>query len=147
MISIFPDINIPQSATETPVAITYGRELDFDFSTGEFVLVNGAPRVLDGVRALKVWIEKTIRTARYRFPVYTFAYGCELEDIIGLDLPRTVLESEIPRVIKEALIYDNRIADVHTFEIDRGGDWLMIEFTVITFNGQTLGISYRGSEL
>jgi len=134
--AIFPEVTVPdseQSDTGT-VTVTYGKELAFDFAAGNFIMVDGRPKALEGVEALKVWIEKTIRTARYRWPAYTFQYGCELEDIIGLDIPRVVLESEVRRVIRDALIYDDRIEDVRDFVIERGGDWLKVAFTVITFD-------------
>lgn len=136
--SIFPDIVIPEEVTREPEPITYGKELDFDFTKGEFILEDGAPRVLEGVDALRVWITKTILTARYRFPIYSFDYGCELEDLIGYDIPKVVLEAEIPRVIREALIYDSRINDVKDFTIVRGNDYVIVEFTVVTFDGQSL---------
>ncbi|MCL6560736.1 MAG: DUF2634 domain-containing protein [Firmicutes bacterium] len=132
--SLYPDIPVSQPATTNTKPITYGKELAFDFAAGDFVMEDGRPKVVEGIEALKVWIEKTIRTARYRFPIYTFQYGCELEDIIGLDIPSPVLESEVTRVIREALIYDNRIKDVRDFIFERGGDWLKVEFTVITFD-------------
>lgn len=135
--SIFPEIPIPETITQSST-VTYGRELDFDFTKGQFVMVDGTPRVLEGPDALRVWITKTLLTARYRFPIYSFNYGCELEDVIGYDIPRVMLESEIPRVIREALIIDNRIEDVRDFIIERGSDWLKVEFTVITFDGQSI---------
>jgi len=124
MANIFPDIVIPERQVSSTV--TYGKELAFDFVTGEFIMQDGAPRVLTGIDALKMWIEKTIRTVRFRFPVYSFSYGCELDDIVGYDLPRVVLESEVPRAIREALIYDDRISDVRDFVVERGGDWLKV---------------------
>lgn len=133
---IFPDITIPEEVT--PQSVTYGRELDYNFTTGQFVMEDGAPRVLEGPDALRIWITKTLLTARYRFPIYSFAYGCEMEDFIGYDIPRAVLEAEIPRVITEALIYDNRINDVRDFSIERESDYLIVEFTVITFDGQSI---------
>lgn len=137
MASIFPEFE-PTGNQETVTQITYGKELAYDFEKGDFIYQDGRPKIVEGTEALKVWIEKAIRTARYRFPIYTFQYGCELEDIIGLDLPRAVLESEVQRVIKEALIYDDRIEDVRDFIIERGGDWLKVTFTVITTLGDTL---------
>lgn len=144
---ILPDIAIPDDiaiATTQSAKITYGKELDFNFTTGQFVMEDGAPRVLEGVDALRIWITKALLTARYRWPIYSSAFGCELEDIIGYDLPRAVLESEIPRFVREALIYDDRIEDVKDFVIERGGDWLKVTFTVVTFDGQTLrqGVTY-----
>lgn len=137
MASIFPALEVTD-APEAETQITYGKELAYDFEKGDFIYEDGKLKVVEGMEALKVWIEKAIRTARYRFPIYSFQYGCELEDIIGLDLPRAVLESEVQRVIKEALIYDDRIEDVRDFIIERGGDWLKVTFTVITALGDTL---------
>lgn len=133
---IFPDIKIPEETATQP--ISYGRELDYNFTTGQFVMEDGAPRVLEGPDALRIWITKTLLTARYRFLIYSFAYGCEMEDFIGYDIPRVVLEAEIPRVIREALIYDDRIDDVRDFSIGRESDYLIVEFTVITFDGQSI---------
>lgn len=137
MASIFPDIKVTETGQTATNQVSYGKELAFDFEAGDFIYIDGQPKVVEGVEALKVWIEKTIRTARYRFPAYTFQYGCELEDIIGLDIPRAVLESEVKRVIREALVYDDRITEVKNFIINRGGDWLNIEFDVVTFDDNT----------
>ena len=136
--SVFPEINVSGETTGTPEVLSYGKELAFDFEAGDFVYENGAPKVVEDIEALKVWIEKALRTARYRWPIYTFNYGSELEDIIGLDIPRAVLESEVQRVIREALIYDDRIDEVQDFVIERGGDWLKVAFTVVTVLGDTL---------
>jgi hypothetical protein len=138
---IFPAINVP--TIDSQATVSYGKELAFDFGSGEFSLDDGKPRVVEGLEALEVWIEKAIRTARYRFPIYSFEYGCELEDIIGKDIPRAIFESEIKRVITEALIYDDRISDVKDFKFTRGGDWLRVEFTVVTVRGDSLGVVHR----
>lgn len=138
--NIFPQIILPsQTASTTDTkTVDYGKELAFDFEKGEFIYEDGRPKVVEGIEALKIWIEKALRTARYRWPIYSFNYGNELEEIIGLDLPRPVLESEIKRVIREALIYDDRIADVTDFEIEREGEKLMVTFRVVTVLGDTL---------
>jgi hypothetical protein len=135
--SIFPELEVTEINKADDERVAYGKELAFDFAGGDFIMVDGSPKVVEGVEALKVWIEKAIRTARYRFPAYTFNYGCEIEEIIGYDIPRPVLESEVQRVIREALIYDDRIEDVRDFIIERGGDWLKVTFRVITFLGDS----------
>lgn len=133
--NIYPQITVPDIPTQASAATDYGKELAFDFAKGDFIYEDGKPKVVEGIEAFKIWIEKTVRTARYRWPIYSFAYGCELEDVIGYDIPRAVLESEIPRVLREALIYDNRIEDVRDFVIERGGDWLKVTFAVVTTLG------------
>lgn len=100
------------------------RTYAFDFNTGE---IGG---IINGESAIRQFIRKAVLTSRFRFSIYDDDYGCELEDLIGEDIPIELLESEIPRVITEALIYDDRVDDVDDFVIDRDGDKLFIEFTV-----------------
>jgi phage baseplate assembly protein W len=94
--------------------------------------------LVDGDEALRQFIAKAIRTARFRFLIYDDDYGSELEDLIGEDVTPELLESEIPRVITEALIYDDRVAEVADFRIVRDGDKVTVSFTVIQTNGEEI---------
>jgi phage baseplate assembly protein W len=93
---------------------------------------------IDGETAIRQFIQKTIKTARFRYLIYGDEYGCELEELIGQDVTLELLEQEVPRVITEALIYDDRISDVGDFVIVRTGGTVHISFTVTTVTGQTL---------
>ncbi|MCR8939853.1 DUF2634 domain-containing protein [Brevibacillus laterosporus] len=119
-----------QSEPDTQPTLTYS----LDFDTGD---IGG---MIDGETAIRQFIRKVIMTARFRFPIYDGEYGCELIDLIGQDLPMELLRSEIPRVITEALIYDDRIDDVYDFEIEREADKLTVSFYVDTTDGLTLDV-------
>lgn len=93
---------------------------------------------IDDDEALRQFIYKAIRTARFRYLIYDDQYGSELEDLIGDDVTEAFLNEEIPRVIREALIYDDRIADVRDFVVRREGDGVFVEFTVVKTDGDTL---------
>jgi len=93
---------------------------------------------IDDDEALRQAIVKAIRTARFRYLIYDDQYGSELEDLIGSDVTDAFLNEEIPRVIREALIYDDRIADVRDFSIKRESDGMFVEFTVVKTDGDTL---------
>jgi phage baseplate assembly protein W len=115
-------------ATTPEPSLTY--RLDF---------TNGAiGGLIDDDDALRQFIIKAIKTARFRYLIYDDQYGSELEDLIGADVTEAFLKEEIPRVIREALIYDDRIADVRDFIITRKGDEVYIEFTVEKTDGDTL---------
>ena len=90
---------------------------------------------IDEKKALKQFILKAVLTARFRFPIYDTQYGCELKDLIGQDLPFNLLEAEIKRVIKDALIYDERVKDVRNFIITKTGDSVYITFDVDSIYG------------
>jgi Protein of unknown function (DUF2634). len=93
---------------------------------------------IDGDEALRQFVIKAIQTARFRYLIYDDQYGSELEDLIGADVTDAFLNEEVPRVIREALIYDDRIADVRDFAVRREGDGVFVEFTVVKTDGDTL---------
>ncbi|MDQ0154904.1 DUF2634 domain-containing protein [Robertmurraya andreesenii] len=94
--------------------------------------------LIDGEQAIRQFIVKAVKTARFRFLIYDDQYGSELDDLIGADVSDALLQVEIPRVIREALIYDDRVDDVVNFDITREGDRLYVEFTVVLADGTTL---------
>ena len=61
-------------------------------------------------------IYKIIRTERYKYIIYSWNYGIELEDLFGMPVEYCIVELE--RRISEALLQDNRITAVHSFEFD-----------------------------
>lgn len=130
----------PQQTITAPSSspVTYGTEINYDFAAEAFVLVDGEPEVLTGLAALRKWIEKTLLTARYRWPIYDWSYGSEIEELIGKNLSSPVTREEIKRYIKEALIYDERISAVKDFEIEQDEGTLQVTFTVTTTLGDTL---------
>lgn len=86
--------------------------------------------------ALLQYVHKALITPRSRYLIYTDDYGCELPDLIGDDVTRGYLDSEVPRMVREALVYHEYINDVTdiTYEID--GDKLRISFSIDTIYGE-----------
>jgi hypothetical protein len=101
-----------------------------DFDTGEI-----EDSMIDGEQALIQFVQKAILTPRFRYLIYNDQYGCEIDDLLGQDIPYELLESEITRFIKEALIYDDRILDVKDFVIRRESNQVFVTFTVLTKEG------------
>ena len=66
--------------TKEPIIIEEKKYKDFYFdeTTGTFT-----GQVVEGVSALKGWIYFALRIARYRYPIYSWKYGSELETLIG----------------------------------------------------------------
>ena len=71
---------------------------------------------VDNQKAMEQAIYKIIRTERYKYIIYSWNYGIELEDLFGMPVEYCVVELE--RRISEALLQDNRITAVHGFEFD-----------------------------
>lgn len=71
----------------------------------------------DGVEALKLTIYHILLTERYRFLIYSWNYGFELDDLYGE--PYHYVCMELERRIAEALTQDDRINSVDSFIFER----------------------------
>jgi phage baseplate assembly protein W len=94
--------------------------------------------LIDGETAIRQFIQKAIRTARNRFLAYDDEYGCELEDLLGANVTSEILIDEIPRILKDAILYDDRIESVSDFTINQIKDSVFVNFIVTTTQGQTI---------
>lgn len=111
---------------------------NFDFEQGEFVLSGGAVGVLTDVYALKLWIDKTIRTQLDRYSIYDGKdYGANIEDlVIGKSYGFDFVESELKREIETALLKHDDILDLNNFTVTKDKATLNVSFTLSTAYGE-----------
>lgn len=76
-------------------------------------IINGS---VDELAAMKQAVYKILNTERYLYPVYSWDYGVELDDLLGE--PADYVCAELERRISEALTQDDRIESVDGFEFD-----------------------------
>lgn len=93
---------------------------------------------IDDKQAIQQFIRKAVYTARNRYLIYSDTYGSEVEDLISQSLPFSVLKIEIPRLIEDAIIYDDRIESVDNFVLTQDSDNLFVSFTVTLTNGESI---------
>lgn len=84
----------------------------------------------DEIAAVIQSIYLILNTERYKYVIYSWNYGVELDDLFGKPMPYVM--SELERRIKEALTMDSRIDDVKEFTFTRKGHRLHVTFTVIS---------------
>ncbi len=110
----------------------------FDFKTGEFIIKNGSPVILTGIDALKLWIEKCIRTQLNRYSIYKGRpYGANIEDlVIGKSYKFYFGASELRREIYTALLRNEDIQSMSEFSVEKRGSTLNIYFTLVTVYGK-----------
>lgn len=109
----------------------------FNFTTGDYELENGSPKILTEIDALKMWIEKTIRTQLGRYRIYKGKqYGVNIEDlVIGHTYKLDFAESELRRELEQALLRHDDIYEMTEFRIERDSSKLNIMFTLKTKYG------------
>ncbi|MBQ7574390.1 MAG: DUF2634 domain-containing protein [Clostridia bacterium] len=127
---MFPETN---DIAFTSSADSFGtKSYLFDFNTGDFVVRDGKLIECDGIDAVKVWIEKILRTEKGRFHIYdNTEYGAHLEDlIIGNSYTVAFIESELKREIEDAILQIPQIRSVSNIKITRGINSLTVELEV-----------------
>lgn len=78
---------------------------------------------------------KLLNTPRYEYAIYPPGYGNELLTLMGK--PITYCLAEIPRMIKESLLFDDRIMDVVDFDLEYiKRNNIACLFTVISIYGK-----------
>jgi phage baseplate assembly protein W len=116
-----------------------GKSFLFDFTSGDFVMRNGSLAECDGTNAIKVWIEKILRTEKGRFKIYDDTeYGCRLEDLlIGSNYSAAFVKAELKREIEDALMQNQNISAVSNFNLERTTSGILIRLEVETNDAGT----------
>ena len=103
--------------------------------------------MLDGREAMKQAIYLILNTERYRYEMYSWDYGIELEELIG-DQNSDTLQVNVRNAITDALIQDDRITEVSDFEFKREHERLSVTFSVTTTEGDIQSeLSWWGDRL
>lgn len=78
--SILPSFMQTQIAdrAQTASVIEIPKEYGIDFTTGQLT-----GQIVEGIEAIKVWIWNCLHTQRFRYPIYSWDYGADLEQYIG----------------------------------------------------------------
>lgn len=67
--------------------------------------------------ALMQAVQKIFSTDKYAYEIYDWYYGNELLKLVGK--PYDYIVAQIPRIVREALLVDDRITEVTDFEFNR----------------------------
>ena len=84
----------------------------------------------DGLTAVRQAIYKIMSTIQYEYIIYSDNYGTRLIDCMGELTP--YMWAEIERIIRTALMYDDRIDRVYDFRFQERGRVLYVTFRVDT---------------
>lgn len=130
---MFPKTDTVLTRVEAP-AQTGTKSYLFDFNKGDFVIRDGKLVECDGMDALRVWIEKILKTEKGRYRIYDgTGYGCQLEDlIIGNTYTLEFTEAELKREVEEAILKNPLVISVSNFTLTKTANVLTIQIEVKT---------------
>lgn len=91
--------------------------------------------MVDERDAVIQFIMKTLDTDKYAYEIYDWYYGHEFLKLVGK--PYDFCCAEIPRIVREALMTDDRITDCRNFTFAQSGiDSMTATFIVDTVYGE-----------
>ncbi|MBO3444009.1 DUF2634 domain-containing protein [Clostridium sp. CCUG 7971] len=89
--------------------------------------------ICNNLDSVKQAIYLILNTERYKYPIYSWDYGVELQDLYGER--KSYVIPELERRIKEALLQDDRIESVDEFTFKSSKDKILVNFIVHTIYG------------
>lgn len=134
--SLFPVIDPQEATKETAQALPLCREVAWDFENDVPRFRGGQPILVEGKEALKVWIWRALRTARYRYEIYTWDYGSEFESLLGQAYTDSVKTAEAPRYLRECLLVNPYIQEVKDIDVSFASARLDVRGTAVTIYGE-----------
>jgi len=94
---------------------------------------------VDGLEAVNQYIRKTLVTPRFKCLVYDNQHGSEIKAvIIAGDASPEYIESDMPRLVKDAILQDSRVLDAYDFSFSFEDEKVYIKFTADTIFGTSI---------
>lgn len=91
---------------------------------------------VDSKEAVMQAIWKVLSTRRFVHLIYNDQYGLDVMNRINVGLTKQYLDSDVPKMVEEALLTDDRITGVGQFNYEvYSGDGVMMEFVTYTIYG------------
>ncbi|HEX2927748.1 MAG TPA: DUF2634 domain-containing protein [Ruminiclostridium sp.] len=132
--TIFPIIQ-PQAEEIVSEPDVY-KEVKWDFEKNIPIYQNGSPVIVTGKEAVLVWGWKALNTPRFRYEIYTWDYGCEVESLVGQPFIDELKQSEAARYVKECLLVNRYITGITDVTVSfKEGD-INISCTIETVYGE-----------
>ncbi|MGW6724231.1 DUF2634 domain-containing protein [Streptomyces sp. NPDC054995] len=130
-LALSPEIEFDDIEDDSEVIET-SQTYKIDFENGRIT-----NEMITGLEAIRQFVYLSLHTERYAYSVFSHDIGNELQDILAdNETTDAYKKMEIPRLIEEALIYDDRVSSVSDFEIEKQGDSFHVSFTVETDEGK-----------
>lgn len=105
-------------------------DYEIDFNTGRLT-----GKIITGLDAIIQWVRIVLSTDRYYYPQYSWSHGADLSSLIGQNYDQDYIESEVKRMIEDAIMVDENILGISDLECSFVKDKLTIQFKIETIYG------------
>ena len=135
--TLFPLIEGPdETGSGSAGTLPLYRETAWDFAADRPVWRNGAPAWVTGSDAVATWVWNTIHTIRREVDLFSWDWGCEIQNLRGHPFSAAVKESEAVRYLTECLEINPYITDVRQISVTFSDSELSVRCAVDTIYGE-----------
>ncbi|KIL17577.1 DUF2634 domain-containing protein [Bacillus sp. FSL W8-0645] len=121
------EIEETEEDEEVETSTTYRIDVETSRLTGE---------TISGIEAIRQFVYMTLRTERYAHPIYSHDIGTEIQELLtDTEATDEYKEMEIPRLLEEALIVDERIDHIEEIEVTKENDSFHVKLAIVTDEG------------
>ncbi|EDW22373.1 DUF2634 domain-containing protein [Bacillus pumilus] len=121
------EIEETEEGEEVETSTTYRIDVETGRLTGE---------TISGIEAIRQFVYMTLRTERYAHPIYSHDIGTEIQELLtDTEATDEYKEMEIPRLLEEALIVDERIDHIEEIEVTKENDSFHVKLAIVTDEG------------
>ncbi len=125
--------------TNTEDSLPLFTEYAWNFDLDKFVYDGkGKHVVVTGKEAIKVWVYKALKTERYEHLAYSWQYGIEVKQFIGLVMQTGNRKEELKRVIVDCLMINPYIKSIDSVEMSIDGPKLTCTISMTTVYGEVI---------
>lgn len=110
----------------------FAEDYEIDFATGRLT-----GNIITGPDAVAQWARLALNIQRYVYPQYSWDYGSELGTLIGNGYDTDYIESEVSRMVTDALSPNEDIEGIRGLACDFEDGRLAVSFTLVTVYGET----------
>lgn len=135
--TLFPFFGDTTTVATSADSLPLYKEVAWDFEKNIPIVEKGDFKIVEGNEAIKTWVYKTMKTERFRYQIYSWDYGSELESLLGQSYTPNLTKAESIRYIKEALLINPYIKNVSNVEVTFSNGTLFIDATLETIYGET----------
>ena len=89
--------------------------------------------MIEGKKAIEQSILLALSTGRFKYLIFSWNYGEEINHLIGK--PKDLARAELPRLLKECLLVDDRISSIEDVVLTDVEEGLHVSFTAVTVHG------------
>lgn len=113
------------------------KEVAWDFQNNIPKLKNGSYEIVTENEAIKIWVYKALKTERFRYKIYSWNFGSEIDSLIGQSYTPNLTKAECIRYIEECLLINPYIKSVSEVEVSFSEGRLAVTGTLETIYGTT----------